>query len=97
MAEYIEREAAKDELLSWAVCINHPEHLMREDAIHVLDAIPAADVAQVVHGRWIRCEYMDRTAKCSACNTHFTRFTVSESYPNYCPNCGANMDGDHDD
>lgn len=44
MAEYIERDAAKDELLSWAVCIKHPEHLMKEDAMHILDSIPAADV-----------------------------------------------------
>ena len=28
MAEYIPRETAKEELLSWARCINHPEHLM---------------------------------------------------------------------
>lgn len=49
MAEYIEREQVKDELLSWAVCIKHPEHLMREDALHVIDSIPAAAVAPVVH------------------------------------------------
>lgn len=52
MAEYIEREQVKDELLSWAVCINHPEHLLKEDALCVIDAIPAADVVPVV-----RCEY----------------------------------------
>lgn len=62
MAEYIEREAAEDELLSWAVCINHPEYLMREDAILVLDDIPAADVAPVVHGRW------ELTVRLSSCN-----------------------------
>lgn len=49
MAEYIEREKAKEELLSWAVCINHPEHLLREDALCVIDNIPAADVEVVVH------------------------------------------------
>ena len=42
--EYIEREVAKRELLSWAVCMNHPEYLMRDDALHVIDSIPAADV-----------------------------------------------------
>ena len=44
--EYIEREAAKRELLSWAVSINHPEYLMRDDALHVIDSIPAADVVE---------------------------------------------------
>ena len=48
MAEYIERELFKDELLSWTVCINHPEHLLKEDALCVIDAIPAADVVPVV-------------------------------------------------
>jgi hypothetical protein len=48
MADYIERSVAKDELLSWAVCIKHPEHLLKEDAMCVLDNIPAADVAPVV-------------------------------------------------
>ena len=52
--EYIEREAAKRELLSWAVCMNHPEYLMRDDALHVIDSIPAADVAEVTRCReWI--------------------------------------------
>ena len=44
--EYIEREAAKRELLSWAVSLNHPEYLMKDDALHVIDSIPAADVVE---------------------------------------------------
>ncbi len=47
--EYIEREAAKRELLSWAVCMNHPEYLMKDDALHVIDSIPAADVVEQAH------------------------------------------------
>lgn len=42
--EYIEREAAKRELLSWAVCMNHPEYLIKDDALHIIDSFPAADV-----------------------------------------------------
>lgn len=53
--EYIEREAAKRELLSWAVCMNHPEYLMRDDALHIIDSIPAADVAEVVRCRECKC------------------------------------------
>ena len=92
MAEYIERGAAKDELLSWAVCINHPEHLMREDAIYVLDAIPAADVAPVRHGRWIEHEKYTFGVMydCSICDNLI--LDNGHSW-NYCPNCGAKMDG----
>ena len=53
--EYIEREAVKRELLSWAVSINHPEYLMRDDALHVIDSIPAADVVEAVRCR--DCKY----------------------------------------
>ena len=53
--QYIEREAAKRELLSWAVCMNHPEYLMKDDALHVIDSIPAADVAEVTRCR--ECKY----------------------------------------
>ena len=55
--EYIEREAAKRELLSWAVCMNHPEYLMKDDALHVIDSIPAADVVEVVRCR--ECKHCD--------------------------------------
>lgn len=52
--EYIEREAVKRELLSWAVSLNHPEYLMKDDALHVIDSIPAADAVEVVRCReWI--------------------------------------------
>ena len=91
MAEYIEREAAKDELLSWAVCINHPEHLMREDAIHVLDAIPAADVEPVKRGRWLCVDTdAEQFFLCNRCK----KKEYWES--NYCPNCGCRMDGGAD-
>ena len=53
--EYIEREAVKRELLSWAVSINHPEYLMKDDALHIIDSIPAADVVEVVRCR--ECKY----------------------------------------
>ena len=57
--EYIEREAVKRELLSWAVSINHPEYLMRDDALHIIDSFPAADVAEVVMCR--ECKYHEYT------------------------------------
>ena len=53
--EYIEREAAKRELLSWAVSINHPEYLIKDDALHIIDSIPTADVAEVLRCR--DCKY----------------------------------------
>ena len=53
--EYIEREAAKRELLLWAVSINHPEYLIKDDALHIIDSIPAADAVEVLRCR--DCKY----------------------------------------
>nr|DAL25217.1 MAG TPA_asm: zinc-ribbon containing domain protein [Caudoviricetes sp.] len=53
---------------------------------------PAADAAPVVHGRWIADgDGYHWTYNCSIC-------AWKDGYPfnerhNYCPNCGAKMDG----
>ena len=56
----------------------------------------AADVAPVVHGRWIdRGDYVTTAYgslpvnRCSECHMDVTL----EDFDNYCPNCGARMDG----
>ena len=51
-----------------------------------IDALPAADVAPVTHGRWGAGAYAGY--RCSACKTTWDAPTA------YCPNCGAKMDGE---
>ena len=89
MKEYIERAAVKDEILSWAVCINHPELLSKEDTMYCIDNVPAADVAEVRHGRLEYAPYNGvYDAKCSNCGySPGIKFWDSP----YCPNCGALM------
>lgn len=60
--------------------------------------IPAADVAPVVHGRWMHSRYEDcseqfKRVKCSQCDqeAYAMAFYVVDGH--YCPNCGAKMDG----
>lgn len=62
---------------------------------------PAADVAEVVHGQW-QGEgdgYADGALVydvwvCSNCGHYIDDGTDDpECLPNYCPNCGAKMDG----
>ena len=65
-------------------------------AMDVIKRLPAADVAEVVHGRWIEDhDYL----KCPECGVmvkwDFTFFDIGNW--NYCPNCGAKMDGGFDD
>lgn len=69
------------------------------DAIEVLGMIyemPAADVAPVRHGRWKEADDGDGIV-CSLCGTDFCTLIYDTEYFNYCPNCGAKMDGDTDD
>lgn len=62
-------------------------------ARRALCEIPAADVAPVVHGRWIKTDHGNDTllASCSQCNYPVDWWRGKTKY---CPNCGAKMDGD---
>ena len=41
--DLISRSVAKEEILSWAVIINKPHLLSKDDTLHVLDTLPAVD------------------------------------------------------
>lgn len=57
-----------------------------------------ADLVEVKHGEWIEKEeiYGDVYYTCSNCNNDWTTIdgTPQENFMNFCPNCGAKMDGD---
>jgi len=61
--------------------------LQREYLINAINGMPAADVAEVRHGRW---ENDGHTLACSNCHTINLRGVAW----NYCPNCGSRMDLD---
>ena len=94
--EYIEREVAK-KVLAFGVGVT---------AANALDNVPAADVAQVVHGRWEDCDWVEYDGHgecihyphegrvCTNCRNAFKKEFINNPRVNYCPNCGARMDGD---
>lgn len=89
MAEYIEREALLHEM---KMDIRPPFAVVRD--------FPAADVAEVKHGKWIKSHWRNSVscANCSICRFeayHYDFQGVQKTY-NYCPNCGAKMDGDEE-
>ncbi len=60
---------------------------------------PAVETEPVRHGRWI--DRMVRDWRCSECGEPICKVRHVDGYcyddkPNYCPNCGAKMDGDRD-
>lgn len=102
MAEYIERGA----LMQFPIRRDHYDrkngnkHFINgiESVLEYAENLPAADVAPVVHGRdvykWHKeghCEF-----KCSVCGAWagiIEGGTLDGVDFDYCPNCGAKMDG----
>ena len=69
-----------------------------QEIIDGIESVPAADVAEVKHGKWVEV-YRENiwgdsvhVLECSACGKYTvgTRGIMTKS--NYCPNCGAKMD-----
>lgn len=108
MAEYIDRAVCLSILrakANMAVLMDAAPYF--EKAAKMLEKLPAADVAPVVHGRWIPSESDfddDDTLfdveewcdwQCSACREDicYEDPMPPRLLPKYCPNCGAKMDG----
>ena len=109
MAEYIDREIAKgslrmnqhrftcaDEANGFGSVRWSEDVIYAEAAQKAIDTIPSADVAEVKHGEWL-WELADNGWAdhiCSKCGyTINTDIHVIVDY-DYCPNCGARMDGE---
>lgn len=68
---------------------------------YFIDKFPTLDVAPVIHACWndgpgysveiLRDWYLQPTYVCSSCKTEEDKKT------NYCPHCGAKMDGENDE
>ena len=95
MAEYIRRDYAIDAALD--VYYDTPDiDLSGEKFEAAILKIPAADVAPVRHGRWVdnhctACGMMPMGDEMwELCDFEPPRF---EKFMDYCPICGAKMDG----
>lgn len=106
MDDYIYRQAAidkfhrmadvewnKNTLTTWANAY--------EEAADLVEAMQSADVEPVRHGHWQITDAYPHNVYCSECHKRYaqTHWAVWEdgSLPReYCPNCGARMDGGDD-
>ena len=97
MKEYIEREQAialfypvdpENDGSDECTIVYKSGNFSSSEIEAMLSDLPAADVAEVRHGRWIREKWPSGThkIKCSECR----EWNGKQS--NYCPNCGARMD-----
>lgn len=88
MAEYIERGAALREAKYATV--------RGLDPVAFVEDVPVADVAPVVHGRW-----EPGNPICPVCGENKFKDLDADIWcdwqPDFCPNCGAKMDGGDSD
>lgn len=104
MTEYISREAAIDAVLGYKGYfqdrLSTNNMILKKEAEVAIDDVPAADVAPVRHGRWKRNDCYESWANryvCSLCWNHaLSDGDYRHELSNYCPNCGAKMDGGAD-
>ncbi len=95
MAEYIDKELVIDtieELKSKAL----PKALLFDHLKKVIEVFPTEDFVPVKHGHWEYDKHF-RFAECSECEAEFYICDLEEisgdGFINFCPNCGAKMDG----
>lgn len=90
MAEYIKREALLTDICDDMCGLKYTGVCENCRVVALIADTPAADVAPVVHGRWIPCKYAtSENEDCSNCG--YSTYYGNEY--DYCPNCGARMDG----
>lgn len=99
MAKYIERDAIIGKAIDEKCFVFSTQDVVRDEFVvktcyknlaEVVYSIPIADVAPVVHGHWV--EDPDEMG-CSVCGERWN-YCDNDTYTfNFCPNCGAKMDG----
>ena len=90
MSKYIDREDLLKNLKRFA-----PEHLTPL-IVMLIEKQPTADVVEVRHGRNI--EDTPSLFECSLCGWFDSDLYTSDTgIYNFCPNCGARMDGETND
>lgn len=97
MDEYIKRAAIMEFPIRKDHCDKERanEHFIFgiESVLEYVESLPAADVAPVVHGRWLRADDFVICSRCEAEMNQKNSLGV-DNFKNFCPNCGARMDGD---
>ena len=89
----IDANALKMTMFALTEYLNN-ESIFIDVIINAIDSYYPLDAVEVVHGRWEKAEYHG-FLRCSECKDVYIDDTwVAGGKWNYCPNCGAKMDGD---
>ena len=85
--EYISKQAFNDAIREAVRKYPNTFYNGLEVARKIAHDMDAADVAPVRHGRWEVCSIRDCLYTCSEC------YCFPRGRTQYCPKCGAKMDG----
>lgn len=109
MARYIDADELYDILsLFYDTEIVRKDKVARfiaEQTLFDIKEIPTADVQEVVHGEWKEVYDINSQdynsdnnwwLRCSCCQNH-TKINFRKQRFDYCPNCGAKIDGGNDE
>lgn len=97
MADYISREAMhKANQDEWQGVYGFVDCDIFEDNENMIDRVPAADVRPVVRARWedetgYIFSVLAQRVYCPACKSY--AYFYPQKTKNFCPNCGAYMEG----
>ena len=98
MAEYIEREKAIEHIETHLPYRCSEDFVMgQQDCIEQLKSLPTADVVEVVHASWVWGKVCGSKGYCCTnCGAGFVGENAEwiAKEHDYCPKCGAKMDGD---
>ena len=95
MAEYIEKATLLNRVIipSICSCVQGPTaERLKKFCVDTVSNVSAADVAPVVHGRWLKAPYKYLVGTCSVCGCEPLMPSFRATPYNFCPNCGAKMD-----
>ena len=97
----IDADVLKEKFVGWLPNINelresdiHPIENIAVSAIMEIEEAPIVDAVPVVHGRWE--PFDNHSWQCSVCkeeNAYAYDPNIKRFTDNYCPNCGAKMNG----
>ena len=83
--EYIMQDPEVSKRMKWCEAVHYGA------TTAIIEKMPTIEATPAVHGRWEWIE--DSTNNCSACGHTTFFYPCLETVPNFCPNCGAKMDG----
>lgn len=102
MSRYIDAEKLKcsidsetDSIFDWDMTIEE----LYYNLCKLIDDEPTADVQEARHGKWEITElmYENGCTRCSECKTEYYASDLEkicgDTFPTYCPLCGARMGG----